>query len=132
MAIYELPKADAFVLRNCSVPTIFLAPAVSDQENDVVMRDVHVAAGKIVAVTPVNAGSGIAAECARIDVERAMIWPCLADLHCHLDKGQIVDRAPPCDGTFTSALDAVAADKVHWTGVDTRLRMEFGLRCAFA
>lgn len=143
MAIRELPQSDAFVLRNCSVPTIFLAPAVADQGTDadqgadpdraeVMMRDVHVAAGKIVAVTRADARPDIRTECAGIDVERAMLWPCFADLHCHLDKGQIADRAPACDGSFMSALDAVAADKAHWTGVDTRLRMDFGLRCAFA
>lgn len=61
-----------------------------------------------------------------------MLWPCFVDVHCHLDKGQISDRAPVQNGTFASALDAVASDKTHWTQSDMALRMDFGLRCAFA
>jgi cytosine deaminase len=41
-------------------------------------------------------------------------------------------RAPSSDGTFLSALAAVASDRTDWHGTETRLRMDFGLRCAFA
>src|ERR1700678_2882522 len=120
MAIGNIPKADAFVLRNCSVPTTFLAEDVAQQEGDIVVRDIHVASGKIVAITRSDAGYKAETESPSIDVARAMIWPCFADLHCHLDKGQISDRAPGGNGTFVSALEAVASDRVHWNGVETR------------
>ncbi len=61
-----------------------------------------------------------------------MLWPRFADIHCHLDKGQIHGRVPGGEGTFLSALDAVASDRIHWNGTETRLRMDFGLRCAYA
>ncbi|WP_174297779.1 cytosine deaminase [Sphingomonas bacterium] len=132
MAIADLPRADAFMLRRCSVPKAFLAPGIADRDGDIVLCDVQVAAGKIVGVTRSDAGSGILASCPEVDMARAMLWPCFTDLHCHLDKGQIVDRAPACDGTFLAALDSVAVDRAYWDRNDTQFRMDFGLRCAFA
>jgi len=132
MAIDDIPQSDAFVLRNCSVPTAFLAEEVTGQDGDLVTRDIHVLSGKFVAVTRPEAAQRLETEPPYVDVGRAMIWPCFADVHCHLDKGQIHDRAPSGNGTFLSSLDAVAADKANWNGVETRLRMDFGLRCAFA
>jgi cytosine deaminase len=131
MAICDVPQSGAFVLRNCSVPTAFLAEDMTGQEGDLVTCDIHVASGKFVAVTRSEAHR-LATQSPGIDVARAMIWPCFADIHCHLDKGQIQDRAPSGDGTFLSALDAVASDRANWNGVEMRLRMDFGLRCAFA
>ena len=131
MVMLDVPRNGAFALRNCSVPAIFLDGIVSDKD-EIVARDVHVSAGEIVAVTRPDAGQAVAADGSDIDAARAMLWPCFADVHCHLDKGQISDRAPRGNGSFVSALDAVAADKAHWNGAETRLRMDFGLRCAFA
>ena len=31
---------------------------------------------------------------------RALVWPCLIDVHTHLDKGHTCERAPNPDGTF--------------------------------
>jgi cytosine deaminase len=132
MAIFDIPKADMFVLRNCSVPTTFLAEDVTEHESEIVARDIHVASGTIVAITRSDADHKAETGGPSIDVARAMVWPCFADLHCHLDKGQISDRASGGNGTFVSALEAVASDRIHWNGVETRLRMDFGLRCAFA
>lgn len=132
MAIPDIPAGDAFALRNCSVPAIFLAGDAGGQGGDIVVRDVHVRADRIVAVTP--PGTTVPGDVAApaVDVARALLWPCFADLHCHLDKGQIADRAPAGDGTFASALESVATDKIRWNHIDTRARMDFGLRCAFA
>lgn len=130
--MFDLPDTGAFALRNCSVPAVFLGREIAGETGDVVVRDIHVADGIIVAVTPPNARQAQETAGAGIDVARAMIWPCFADLHCHLDKGQISDRATGADGSFEAALDAVAIDRGRWTRDDIRLRMDFGLRCAFA
>lgn len=132
MAISDIPETDAFVLRRCSVPAIFLAGAPGEPTDEIVLCDVRIAWGRIVAVTRSEGGHAIAGDGPEVDMARAMLWPCFADLHCHLDKGQISDRAPRGDGSFGSALDAVAADRLHWSGADTQARMDFGLRCAFA
>ncbi len=129
MAITEIPAAETYVLRNCSVPSLFLAGEAANHGRDIVRCDVRVAAGTITEVVPSQ--QAVATPVPTIDVLGAMMWPCFADIHCHLDKGQISDRVTS-DGTFASALDAVASDRGNWTRADMRARMDFGLRCAFA
>ncbi|HTL88682.1 MAG TPA: cytosine deaminase [Leptolyngbya sp.] len=68
-----------------------------------------------------------------IDVEGGMIWACFVDLHTHLDKGQIWNRASNPDGTFESALNQIKADsQKNWNAEDVYRRMEFGLKCSYA
>ena len=70
---------------------------------------------------------------ARVAMGGAMVWPCLVDMHTHLDKGHIWARAPNPDGTFEGALAAVGADRAaRWSTQDVRRRMDFALRCAHA
>jgi cytosine deaminase len=130
MPITDIPAAKAYMLRNCSVPAIFLTGTMAGRDSAIIRCDVSIAAGKISDVAP--AMQGVSTQGPALDVAGAMIWPCFADVHCHLDKGQISGRATTSDGAFTSALDAVAADRVNWTKADMRARMDFGLRCAFA
>jgi cytosine deaminase len=83
---------------------------------------------------PISEGRIAAAPCGTaIDMQGALALPCFTDMHTHLDKGHIWARAPNPDGTFTGALDMVAADRVaNWRTEDVRARMEFSLRCAYA
>ena len=67
-----------------------------------------------------------------IDLKGGMVWACFVDLHTHLDKGHIWNRAPNPDGTFNSALTAVKADVANWDETDVYRRMEFGLKCSYA
>ena len=62
--------------------------------------DVWVRDGLITGVTA--AGSGTS-EAPRIELQGAMLWPCFADLHTHIDKGHIWRRAPGGDGSPLSA-----------------------------
>jgi cytosine deaminase len=66
------------------------------------------------------------------DMQGGQVWPCFVDLHTHLDKGQIWERAPNLDGRFATALKTAMADAVHWTAADLYERMDFGLRCSYA
>ncbi len=77
------------------------------------------------------AGSKVAGP--SIDLDGGMVWPACADLHTHLDKGFIWNRAPNPSGNWRDAIDAVHADQTaHWVEKDVAARMEFGLRCAYA
>ncbi|PSB18819.1 cytosine deaminase [Phormidesmis priestleyi ULC007] len=68
-----------------------------------------------------------------IDLKGGMVWSCFVDMHTHLDKGHIWNRAPNPDGTFNSALTAVQTDAAkHWDETDVYRRMEFGLKCSYA
>ncbi len=122
----------ATTLRRARVPLPFLdgAPegAVPDRDGAVLV-DIALAAGRIAAVRA--AGEGPAPE--GIDLAGRHLWPTLVDVHAHLDKGHIVERAPNARGDFMGARDATAADRVaHWRRPDLRRRMDFGLRCAEA
>ena len=62
-----------------------------------------------------------------------MVWPGFVDLHTHVDKGHIWERAHNPDGTHGGAVRAVAEDRTsNWHADDVRRRMDFSLRCAFA
>ncbi len=68
-----------------------------------------------------------------IDLKGGLVWACFVDMHTHLDKGHIWNRAPNPDGTFDSALTAVKTDAAnHWNETDVYRRMEFGLKCSYA
>jgi cytosine/creatinine deaminase len=68
-----------------------------------------------------------------MDLRGGIVLPCFVDLHTHLDKGHIWNRAPNPDGTFESALNIVRADAAkNWNADDVYRRMEFGLKCSYA
>ena len=69
----------------------------------------------------------------KIDMARAIVFPCFVDMHTHLDKGHIWPRAANPDGTFLGALTTVATDRsANWNAQDVATRMEFSLQCAYA
>lgn len=121
-----LPQG-SYALLNCSLPGALTSSETKTQ--DVVRRDVLVRDGRIasVAVAGTQTFDG-----PRIDLASGMLWPCFADLHTHIDKGHIWQRAPSGDGSFASALEAVLTDRAHWTPDEVGQRMDFALRCAFA
>ncbi|MGB3138767.1 MAG: cytosine deaminase, partial [Nodosilinea sp.] len=95
----------------------------------------HIQAGTIVALVPASSSVGDDLpddDLPRYDLGNSLVWPCFADCHTHLDKGQSWLRSPNPDGTFYSAVDAVAADRRHWSASDLYPRMSFGLRCSYA
>ncbi len=68
-----------------------------------------------------------------LDMGGAVVLPAFIDMHTHLDKGHIWNRAPNPDGTFTGALNTVGGDReVNWSANDVRRRADFALRCAYA
>jgi cytosine deaminase len=91
--------------------------------------DLRIEHGRISAVVP----GGTAPCCGPgVNLERGQVWPCPVDLHTHLDKGHIWPRQENPDGTFMSALTAVALDReAHWNARDVAARMEFGLKCSY-
>ena len=109
-----IPTSGAYWLRNARLPD---APE---------LVDLHTAGGVVAAVGP----AGTAPD--GVDLHGGQVWPCFVDVHAHLDKGHIWSRTPNPDGTFAGALAAVAADRAYWTEADLRLRMEYGLQCAYA
>lgn len=116
MDFTTLPRT-ALTLQNVRVPGWLLGA-----EEDLVETSISIEGGQIVET----------AETA-IDMGRAMVFPAFVDMHTHLDKGHIWDRAPNPDGSFPGALETVGADRAaNWSADDVRTRMDFALRCAWA
>ncbi len=85
---------------------------------------------RIAAIGPAGASTD---DLPRVDLDQGIVLPRLVDMHTHIDKGQIWQRAQNPDGTHMGARMAVMADReAHWSRDDVRKRMDFALRCAFA
>jgi len=128
-----VPERDAYWLCNATVPATLLNDLPPDAPVDsdgLVSVDVMIRDGRIAGVMPAPGADGPEA---RVDLTRGQLWPCLIDVHTHLDKGHTCERAPNPDGTFASALRTVAADRAtRWSAEDVRRRVDFGLRCSWA
>jgi cytosine deaminase len=121
----QIPDRPRLVLRNATLPACLLDPAPAGAET--VLRDLLLEDGRIARIAPPGAVAGEGA-----DLDRGMVWPCLVDLHTHLDKGHIWPRAANPDGTRQGALATVGADReANWSAADVRARMAFALRCAY-
>ena len=110
------------MLRNASVPSALLGRSGGGIER----LDITIADDRIAALTPTQPGPGR-------DLDGGLVLPAFVDIHTHLDKGQIWPRKENPDGTWLSALLAVASDRVGlWSAVDVGRRMDFALRSAYA
>lgn len=123
----------SLVLGDATVPAAVLVGAAPSAANEdgLVRVDLHLTAGRIIAVRPLGAPrpDGIPV----VDLDRGMALPLCVDMHTHLDKGHIWPRRRNPDGRFMSALVNVKEDTAaNWTAEDVRRRMDFSLRCAFA
>jgi len=88
-------------------------------------RDLWLSGGRFAFEGPADAPA--------VDMGGCIALPGFVDCHTHLDKGHVWPRTPNPDGTFDSALAAVARDReASWTARDVAARMDFALRCAHA
>lgn len=121
-------------LRNAHVPPSLIVDDIQwfgKNSNDLVAVDLEIVDGIITTIVPSGADSNHSDPA--IDLKGGMVWACFVDMHTHLDKGHIWNRAPNPDGTFNSALTTVKIDAAnHWDETDVYRRMEFGLKCSYA
>lgn len=116
-------------LRHARVPSCLLDPASRPESDGLVSCDIVLSSGQIADVLPAGTLPAAGAE----DMEGRIVWPCFTDIHTHLDKALIWDRAPNPDGTFMGAITATNADReANWTVEDVSARIEFSLGCAYA
>lgn len=118
------------MLAGASVPACLLAgsdgPPDSIATIDLLLDD-----GRIAALSP--AGHLQPGDAAVVPMRGGLVWPCFADLHCHIDKAHQWNRAPNLDGTFQGALAACATAPLEkQSDEDFTRRMEFSLLCAYA
>lgn len=79
--------------------------------------DIGIADGRIVAIE-----AAINAEAPREAWQGALASAGLVEPHIHLDKVDILDRCPICEGTLSEAIALTAAAKASFTAVDVRAR----------
>lgn len=112
-------------------PTAQWSEATDQSSSELLKVDLEITAGVISSIAA--AGMLLGTESPSIDLNHGLVFPGFVDLHTHLDKGHIWERAPNPDGTFASAITTVQADAAkHWDAEDVYRRMEFGLKCSYA
>jgi len=128
-----VPERNTYRLHDATVAAPLLTevpPGVPVSSDGLANVDVFVRDGRIDAVVPPETREGPEAS---VDLAHGQVWPCLIDVHTHLDKGHTWERAQNRDGTFDGAIRAVSADRAaRWSDDDVRRRMEFGIKCSWA
>lgn len=136
-----IPNTQHYWLTNTRVPLTLLEPTVphrqvipqmaaSPLQEELVPADIEIRGGKIRAIAPVGTVPNHVLQC---DLHQGLVWPCLIDMHTHLDKGHAWNRTPNPNGTFQEALQLVDQDRErYWTPEDLYQRMDFGIRCSYA
>lgn len=139
-----LPDTSHYWLKNARVPQPLMVkskqgkhkqwstPATLDNEKEAFLQvDIEIAEGSIASIA--TAGALSSYNHPSFELNGGIVFPCFVDLHTHLDKGHIWNRAPNPDGTFNSALTTVEQDaQAYWNAEDVYRRMEFGLKCSYA
>jgi cytosine deaminase len=131
MSFITIPQnVTAFRLAQASVPVSLVAYSahLKPNEDGLAPCDVIIDSGRIASID-----SGTKDDLPRFDLDGGIVLPRLVDVHTHIDKGQIWQRAQNPDGTHMGARTAVTADRdKNWSRDDVAKRMDFALRCAFA
>ena len=121
----------SYRLANARVPVCLVRDAaqLKADADGLAPCDIVIDKGRIAAIgpaAPANDGPP------SFDLDRSIVLPRLVDVHTHIDKGQIWQRAQNPDGTHMGARMAVMADReANWSRDDVAKRMDFALRCAF-
>jgi cytosine deaminase len=125
------PDGDKAHVANVNVPQSLLGKefAGAPTESGLSLVDLIIDDGKIAVIAP----PGAAPQLPVFDAGGGQAWPPFADLHTHLDKGQIWPRASNKEGTIEAARASVRVDTTaNWKARDVEARFEFSLKCAYA
>ncbi|PZV12373.1 MAG: cytosine deaminase [Leptolyngbya sp.] len=141
-----IPTTDRYWLRNAHVPTSLMICSQQDHSGDrpsspesvvqdeLRLVDIEITNGTITHInTAETSETSTKYSHPSIDLQGGMVFPCFVDMHTHLDKGHVWERAPNLTGTFADGLETVQRDaEQHWSAEDVYRRMEFGLKCSYA
>ena len=131
----DAPDEPRVLLRNVAAPACVVDRAVDDppDASGLIRIDLMIGDGLIRAIGAAGSLDSSFSGPPAIEFDGTQIWPCMIDMHSHLDKGHIWPRTENPDGTFGGALASAASDRArYWTADDVAARMSFGLRCAYA
>lgn len=129
-----LPSGDNFTLARARVPRRLLPEDFEPRRlasDGLALVDLRIERGQIGRIEDGSPQPIAAPDIC--DLAGAQVWPPFVDVHTHLDKGHIWDRARNPDGTLDGAVAATRRDReARWSAGDVRRRFEFALRCAYA
>ncbi len=130
MADVRIPESGDYQIARARIPlSLAQMGDMTGDRDGLALVDIAVNGGRIESIATSTGVAGPGA----IDLAGRMLLPSFVDCHTHIDKGHIWPRMPNPDGTFPSALDAVASDRTaRWCAADVERRMDFALRCAYA
>ncbi len=122
------PDGSRFRLARARVPVCLADAPLKADADGLALVDIEISDGKIASIAAASEPAAGA-----MNLAGRMVLPAFVDCHTHIDKGHIWPRMPNPDGTFPSALDAVARDRAaRWSAKDVERRMDFALRSAYA
>jgi len=100
--------------------------------NDGVLGLAHIAldAGRVQSVRPASA-DGDAPPAESWDLAGTLVLPGFVDAHTHLDKAFTLPRMKEVRPGLLGAIDAMLADRVHWSATDVHERASRGLQWAW-
>jgi cytosine deaminase len=127
----EIPTLARYTLAGAKVPRSLVAGPVTGAHadaEDCLALDIRIDGGRVAALWPAGTAPDAGG---RVDLGGRQVWPTFVDMHAHLDKGHVIPRIRP-DGTIHGGFALTVADWPRWTSQDIALRMEFGLKCAYA
>jgi len=117
------------ILSNVRLPR-WLLPADWPQRDGVPeLARIAIEAGRVRSVEPAVAAVPLPPEA--WDLAGALALPCFVDAHTHLDKAFTLPRMKQVQPGLLGAIDAMLADRVHWTPADVRERASRGLQWAW-
>ncbi|MFT3814401.1 MAG: amidohydrolase family protein [Acidovorax sp.] len=122
-------NAPPLTLRNARLPRWLLAGLGISAE--AALARIEIAAGRIAAITAEPCAHPPAAGAQVWDLQGALVLPALVDAHLHLDKAFTLERMGEVRPGLLAAIDAMMADRAHWTPADVRRRAEQGLQWAW-
>lgn len=128
-----IPDAPVWRLTNARTPLAMLsAGGIAADRERLTRIDLTIVDGRIASILPAGTAT-LDGDLPVLDLDGGIVLPRLVDAHVHLDKGHIWPRAANPDGSFMGALETTGRDRAaNWTAEDVRVRMEFGIACAFA
>ena len=129
-----LAASTRMVFRDAAIPACLVdVPLQSTPDADGLVRVNIAIAGGLIAEVNDRSQVSVMAGAQSVDLEGTQVWPCMVDMHTHLDKGHIWPRTSNPDGTFGGALASASGDRSRfWNTDDVMTRMSFGLRAAYA
>lgn len=133
MHVYQLsiPDTHRLVLSGARVPAELVVAPPQEARRDAegaLLLDLLIDQGRIAGLFPAGTSPDAGPH---VDLQGRHLWPAFIDMHTHLDCGHAIPRVRP-DGTIHGGFSLTAEDWPRWTDADLDLRMEFGIRCAYA